>query len=185
MTYVLAWNIVIFLCQHYKLYKQHFCEPHFPISLGKLEEEFEKKFNSLPQYSPMTFDKKGTVLTKKKKTDSSSVQEELSGAGKGKQNERNLLLIHTTTILMAAHLIHSLLCIYSHVFFPTLVVFRTSSFFVKAKTSGLITSPSSLFLCLFLVYQGHLHLRKSLHSTRLLGSTNTKRTNQVQWTKVN
>uniref|UniRef100_A0A673MTX0 HMG box transcription factor BBX n=1 Tax=Sinocyclocheilus rhinocerous TaxID=307959 RepID=A0A673MTX0_9TELE len=26
--------------------------------LGKLEEEFEKKFNSLPQYSPLTFDKK-------------------------------------------------------------------------------------------------------------------------------
>lgn len=31
-------------------------------------------------------------------------------------------------------------------FFPTLGVFRTSSFFVKAKTSGLITSPCSLFV---------------------------------------
>lgn len=51
--------------------------------LGKLEEEFERKFNSLPQYSPMTFDKRGTAVTKKKKIDSSSIQEEASKAGKG------------------------------------------------------------------------------------------------------
>ncbi|XP_029924230.1 HMG box transcription factor BBX isoform X2 [Myripristis murdjan] len=51
--------------------------------LGKLEEEFEKKFNSLPQYSPMTFDKKSTAVAKKKKTDSSAAQEEAPKAGKG------------------------------------------------------------------------------------------------------
>ncbi|XP_056253312.1 HMG box transcription factor BBX isoform X3 [Seriola aureovittata] len=51
--------------------------------LGKLEEEFEKKFNSLPQYSPITFDKKGATVAKKKKTDSSTVQEEVSKVGKG------------------------------------------------------------------------------------------------------
>lgn len=51
--------------------------------LGKLEEEFEKKFNSLPQYSPMTFDKKGTAVAKKKKPDSPTVQEDASKAGKG------------------------------------------------------------------------------------------------------
>lgn len=51
--------------------------------LGKLEEEFEKKFNSLPQYSPMTFDKKGPTVSKKKKCDSSCVQEEASKASKG------------------------------------------------------------------------------------------------------
>ncbi|KAM9846875.1 HMG box transcription factor BBX [Aulostomus maculatus] len=51
--------------------------------LGKLEEEFEKKFNSLPQYSPMTFDKKGTAVAKKKKADSSSGQEEASKTSKG------------------------------------------------------------------------------------------------------
>lgn len=50
--------------------------------LGKLEEEFEKKFNSLPQYSPMTFDKKGTAVAKRKRTDS-CVQEEAPKAGKG------------------------------------------------------------------------------------------------------
>ncbi|CAB1352336.1 unnamed protein product [Coregonus sp. 'balchen'] len=44
--------------------------------LGKLEEEFEKKFNSLPQYSPLTFDKKSTTVTKKKKTDVSTTPEE-------------------------------------------------------------------------------------------------------------
>uniref|UniRef100_A0A3Q3RJ88 HMG box transcription factor BBX n=1 Tax=Mastacembelus armatus TaxID=205130 RepID=A0A3Q3RJ88_9TELE len=52
--------------------------------LGKLEEEFEKKFNSLPQYSPMTFDKKGVAVAKKKKTESSTLQEEASKVGKGK-----------------------------------------------------------------------------------------------------
>ncbi|XP_051972939.1 HMG box transcription factor BBX-like isoform X4 [Xyrauchen texanus] len=43
--------------------------------LGKLEEEFEKKFNSLPQYSPLTFDKKTVAVTKKKKTSMSSPTE--------------------------------------------------------------------------------------------------------------
>ncbi|XP_024921177.1 HMG box transcription factor BBX isoform X2 [Cynoglossus semilaevis] len=51
--------------------------------LGKLEEEFEKKFNSLPQYSPMLFDKKSTTVAKKKKTDGSTVQEDASKLGKG------------------------------------------------------------------------------------------------------
>uniref|UniRef100_A0A671RU24 HMG box transcription factor BBX n=1 Tax=Sinocyclocheilus anshuiensis TaxID=1608454 RepID=A0A671RU24_9TELE len=41
--------------------------------LGKLEEEFEKKFNSLPQYSPLTFDKKSVAVTKKKKNSTSSI----------------------------------------------------------------------------------------------------------------
>lgn len=54
-----------------------------PSSLGKLEEEFERKFNSLPQYSPMTFDKKGSAVTKKKKSDGTTGQEEPTKAGKG------------------------------------------------------------------------------------------------------
>lgn len=54
---------------------------HF--SLGKLEEEFERKFNSLPQYSPMTFDKKGSAVTKKKKIDMTTGHEELTKVGKG------------------------------------------------------------------------------------------------------
>ncbi|KAK1800178.1 hypothetical protein P4O66_000231 [Electrophorus voltai] len=42
-------------------------------SLGKLEEEFEEKFNSLPQYSPLTFDKKSSAVTKRKRAGSASL----------------------------------------------------------------------------------------------------------------
>ncbi|XP_075342650.1 HMG box transcription factor BBX isoform X3 [Odontesthes bonariensis] len=59
--------------------------------LGKLEEEFEKKFNSLPQYSPVTFDKKGAAVAKKKKADSPTNQEETSKAGKVPQSDSNTL----------------------------------------------------------------------------------------------
>ncbi|XP_045895954.1 HMG box transcription factor BBX isoform X3 [Micropterus dolomieu] len=62
---------------------QQFSEVAVQHSLGKLEEEFERKFNSLPQYSPMTFDKKGAAVAKKKKMDSTTVQGEVSKAGKG------------------------------------------------------------------------------------------------------
>lgn len=45
------------------------CHPPSLISSAKLDEEFEKKFNSLPQYSPVTFDRKCVpVPGKKKKT---------------------------------------------------------------------------------------------------------------------
>ncbi|KAF6725712.1 HMG box transcription factor BBX [Oryzias melastigma] len=54
-------------------------------SLGKLEEEFEKKFNSLPQFSPVTFDKKGTAVAKKRKSDGSTNQEDTPKAGKDVQ----------------------------------------------------------------------------------------------------
>ncbi|XP_072850017.2 HMG box transcription factor BBX isoform X5 [Pogona vitticeps] len=37
------------------------------LGLAKLEEEFEKKFNSLPQYSPVTFDRKSASIPRKKK----------------------------------------------------------------------------------------------------------------------
>ncbi|XP_060090531.1 HMG box transcription factor BBX isoform X2 [Heteronotia binoei] len=37
------------------------------LGLAKLEEEFEKKFNSLPQYSPVTFDRKSASVPRKKK----------------------------------------------------------------------------------------------------------------------
>lgn len=62
--------------------------------LGKLEEEFERKFNSLPQYSPMTFDKKGTAVAKKKKPDASVVQEEVSKAGKGSSPSQKKTSFH-------------------------------------------------------------------------------------------
>nr|XP_060626655.1 HMG box transcription factor BBX isoform X3 [Anolis sagrei ordinatus] len=37
------------------------------LGLAKLEEEFEKKFNSLPQFSPVTFDRKSVSVPRKKK----------------------------------------------------------------------------------------------------------------------
>ncbi|XP_061658965.1 HMG box transcription factor BBX isoform X6 [Syngnathoides biaculeatus] len=52
-------------------------------SQGKLEEEFEKKFNSLPQYNPTTFDKKWSSVMKRKKTDWSLAHEDTSKTGKG------------------------------------------------------------------------------------------------------
>ncbi|XP_061606643.1 HMG box transcription factor BBX isoform X6 [Phyllopteryx taeniolatus] len=51
-------------------------------SQGKLEEEFEKKFNSLPQYNPTTFDKKWPSVIKRKKTDWSLAHEETSKTDK-------------------------------------------------------------------------------------------------------
>uniref|UniRef100_K7GC38 HMG box transcription factor BBX n=1 Tax=Pelodiscus sinensis TaxID=13735 RepID=K7GC38_PELSI len=39
----------------------------YVLGLAKLEEEFEKKFNSLPQYSPITFDRKSVSVPRKKK----------------------------------------------------------------------------------------------------------------------
>ncbi|XP_061206554.1 HMG box transcription factor BBX isoform X4 [Neopsephotus bourkii] len=39
----------------------------FGFGLAKLEEEFEKKFNSLPQYSPITFDRKNSSVPRKKR----------------------------------------------------------------------------------------------------------------------
>ncbi|XP_062906663.1 HMG box transcription factor BBX isoform X1 [Mobula hypostoma] len=47
------------------------------LGLGNLEQEFEKKFNSLPQYSPVTFDRKNSTMTRKKKKNRSGSTEQL------------------------------------------------------------------------------------------------------------
>ncbi|KFZ66392.1 HMG box transcription factor BBX, partial [Podiceps cristatus] len=55
----------------------------FVFGLAKLEEEFEKKFNSLPQYSPITFDRKNSsVPRKKRKVGSGSSEQPKSNKGK-------------------------------------------------------------------------------------------------------
>ncbi|XP_052423092.1 HMG box transcription factor BBX isoform X2 [Carassius gibelio] len=61
--------------------------------LGKLEEEFEKKFNSLPQYSPLTFDKKSVAITKKKKNSTSSPPEPPKPC-KGSSSSQKKTLFH-------------------------------------------------------------------------------------------
>uniref|UniRef100_H2ZV44 HMG box transcription factor BBX n=1 Tax=Latimeria chalumnae TaxID=7897 RepID=H2ZV44_LATCH len=61
------------------------------LGLGKLEEEFEKKFNSLPQYSPVTFDRKNTAVAKKKKrTGSGSPDQQKSNKGSFQSQKKNL-----------------------------------------------------------------------------------------------
>nr|XP_010296766.1 PREDICTED: HMG box transcription factor BBX [Balearica regulorum gibbericeps] len=51
----------------------------FVFGLAKLEEEFEKKFNSLPQYSAITFDRRNSsVPRKKRKAGSSSCEQSKS-----------------------------------------------------------------------------------------------------------
>ncbi|XP_018547723.1 HMG box transcription factor BBX isoform X2 [Lates calcarifer] len=78
-----SWTVPQLVPNNPKKLKKSKSKDESSQGLGKLEEEFEKKFNSLPQYSPMTFDKKGTTVAKKRKTDSSTVQEEASRVGKG------------------------------------------------------------------------------------------------------
>ncbi|XP_053167671.1 HMG box transcription factor BBX isoform X2 [Hemicordylus capensis] len=58
------------------------------LGLAKLEEEFEKKFNSLPQYSPVTFDRKSvSVPRKKKKVGSCSADQLKSNKGSAVMQE--------------------------------------------------------------------------------------------------
>ncbi|KFW85249.1 HMG box transcription factor BBX, partial [Phalacrocorax carbo] len=54
----------------------------FVFGLARLEEEFEKKFNSLPQYSPITFDRKNSAVPRKKrKVGSGSSEQPKSNKG--------------------------------------------------------------------------------------------------------
>ncbi|XP_044526047.1 HMG box transcription factor BBX [Gracilinanus agilis] len=63
----------------------------FVLGLAKLEEEFEKKFNSLPQYSPVTFDRKSvSVPRKKKKTGNVSSEQTKTSKGSFQSQKKNL-----------------------------------------------------------------------------------------------
>ncbi|XP_043927029.1 HMG box transcription factor BBX isoform X2 [Protopterus annectens] len=61
-----------------KKFKKSKAKEEATHGLGKLEEEFEKKFNSLPQYSPVTFDRKNTLARKKKKLGNRSSDQQKS-----------------------------------------------------------------------------------------------------------
>ncbi|XP_015253854.1 PREDICTED: HMG box transcription factor BBX isoform X2 [Cyprinodon variegatus] len=74
-------------------------------SLGKLEEEFEKKFNSLPQFSPLTFDKKGTAVAKKKKTDCSS---NLEDSSKGPKDQSDSFPLDSVSEAKSSTLINTM-----------------------------------------------------------------------------
>ncbi|XP_074712450.1 HMG box transcription factor BBX isoform X7 [Strix uralensis] len=63
----------------------------FVFGLAKLEEEFEKKFNSLPQYSPITFDRKNSAVPRKKrKVGSGSSEQPKSSKGSFQSQKKNL-----------------------------------------------------------------------------------------------
>ncbi|XP_072821869.1 HMG box transcription factor BBX isoform X5 [Vicugna pacos] len=64
------------------------------LGSAKLDEEFEKKFNSLPQYSPVTFDRKCVpVPRKKKKTGNMSSEPTKTSKGSGdKWSNKQLFL---------------------------------------------------------------------------------------------
>ncbi|XP_009991660.1 PREDICTED: HMG box transcription factor BBX [Chaetura pelagica] len=63
----------------------------FVFGLAKLEEEFEKKFNSLPQYSPITFDRKNSAVPRKKrKLGSGSSEQPKSNKGSFQSQKKNL-----------------------------------------------------------------------------------------------
>lgn len=75
-----SWSLTQMGCNTPKKLKKSKSKDDSSPGLGKLEEEFEKKFNSLPQYSPLTFDKKFMAMSKRKRTDS-CVQEEAPKSG--------------------------------------------------------------------------------------------------------
>ncbi|TKC52350.1 hypothetical protein EI555_018708, partial [Monodon monoceros] len=61
------------------------------LGSAKLDEEFEKKFNSLPQYSPVTFDRKCVpVPRKKKKTGNMSSEPTKTSKGPFQSQKKNL-----------------------------------------------------------------------------------------------
>ncbi|XP_051675057.2 HMG box transcription factor BBX isoform X2 [Oryctolagus cuniculus] len=75
------------------------------LSSSKLDEEFEKKFNSLPQYSPISFDRKCVpVPRKKKKTGNMSSESTKTSKGSGdKWSSKQLFLdaIHPTEAIFS------------------------------------------------------------------------------------
>nr|XP_041574404.1 HMG box transcription factor BBX isoform X7 [Taeniopygia guttata] len=63
----------------------------FVFGIAKLEEEFAKKFNSLPQYSPITFDRKNSAVSRKKrKIGSGSCELPKSNKGSFQSQKKNL-----------------------------------------------------------------------------------------------
>ncbi|XP_055557135.1 HMG box transcription factor BBX isoform X3 [Falco cherrug] len=74
-----------------KKLKKPKAKEEFVFGLAKLEEEFEKKFNSLPQYSPITFDRKNSAVPRKKrKVGNGSSEQPKSNKGSCQSQKKNL-----------------------------------------------------------------------------------------------
>lgn len=100
--------------------------------LGKLEEEFERKFNSLPQYSPMTFDKKGASVTKKK-SESPTAQEELFKGKKGTNGSISTAIAASSDLRRSSH--------------PRVTLHPLYLLNPRARRLHNTAFPCSLFLC--------------------------------------
>ncbi|XP_029400162.1 HMG box transcription factor BBX isoform X3 [Mus pahari] len=73
-----------------KKFKKKLREDSF-LGSAKLDEEFEKKFNSLPQYSPITFDRKCvSIPRKKKKTGNMTSESTKTSKGPFQSQKKNL-----------------------------------------------------------------------------------------------
>ncbi|EDK98122.1 bobby sox homolog (Drosophila), isoform CRA_a [Mus musculus] len=87
-----------------KKFKKKLREDSF-LGSAKLDEEFEKKFNSLPQYSPITFDRKCvSTPRKKKKTGNMSSESTKTSKGSGdKWSHKQFFLdaIHPTEAIFS------------------------------------------------------------------------------------
>ncbi|XP_076799126.1 HMG box transcription factor BBX isoform X5 [Arvicanthis niloticus] len=87
-----------------KKFKKKLREDSF-LGSAKLDEEFEKKFNSLPQYSPITFDRKCvSIPRKKKKTGNMSSESTKTSKGSGdKWSHKQFFLdaIHPTEAIFS------------------------------------------------------------------------------------
>ncbi|EDM11088.1 bobby sox homolog (Drosophila) (predicted) [Rattus norvegicus] len=87
-----------------KKFKKKLREDSF-LGSAKLDEEFEKKFNSLPQYSPITFDRKCvSIPRKKKKTGNMSSESTKASKGSGdKWSHKQFFLdaIHPTEAIFS------------------------------------------------------------------------------------
>ncbi|XP_031428519.1 HMG box transcription factor BBX isoform X2 [Clupea harengus] len=88
-----AWTFAQTSASNPKKLKKSKSKDETAPGLGKLEEEFEKKFNSLPQYSPLTFDKKNTSVAKKKKPCSTILADQVKPT-KGSSASQKKTLFH-------------------------------------------------------------------------------------------
>lgn len=132
----------------------------------------------------MTFDKKGTAVTKKKKIDSSTVQEETCKVAKGGNSIKYFFSQLTQWLFFDILSFHPWLSLHPSEVFFTHVVFKTGSFFVQSKTCRLHNTayPCSCF-SLFCAISGpspsqkktsfHKIVRKHKHKKEKPGAVDT------------
>ena len=147
----------------FTFYNSHPFDPLISHSLGKLEEEFEKKFNSLPQYSPLTFDKKNTSVAKKKKPCSTILTDQVKPTKGEPKVFVGLFTDLSSSILSSTHFLFTL-CLNVHAaalwhdgHFTYQAVFPFSVLFLPCNLPGLFP-----FCLLFLILGSSASQKKTL-----------------------